>query len=1116
VYRDYKIQHFFFRRETTAAMTTYQPFSCLDAIQHLCKRSKQNSALIQKKLETFMNEPFIATLSNFNYIVLEIIQQCQVPLCIIGQITNVQQHQYACLMDVRHLDSLFDKTTKLPPVYWLFDVASGVLLRETTKQSKMPTLSYQVWKYNQLSASLWDILQVTTDSDTREPQSSAELSRVLEKHNLLKDTNVFYCISIAPQQEMPWVTGHTESPNAPLCFFAYTKLDLSIGYAFRQPQKLTHHHNVAYIEDERKEDGPDPDPSTANTETAVNVKLSGLLLAHTLGFCSQQKLQNFSQALAKCVGALWVTCDEEKHVRHVVYKDTGCYKAIELKCKDENWNVKHWTLFFRYIQKCAIKMKETKKTILAPLLAQLEPFRTLHVKSTWSQCYTQLQAAIEKHKIFVFCNDDTVLHQLKVPIAGTFKSTHSKGIYLDTLANHTITALSTSRIVFINLAEYFNFHKKSFQPYNDDDTLWQVAQDWLGSDSQTSWRHPELKHKIKHLKHHAKMDLFSQTTLTYVADRAVRNATVILQLWFALVTYCLVQFGYDLASMPHQSLAQMAFDIIWLKYAQQAGPLAHSLENLHHYTVFKLTPWCKGGFSYSFEGCLKRGDRLANNKETAKSICELGLSSAYGYSGMSMSAAKGFGIAFGDRVKTQRRYQQFDYMATMYTVFKLYVMQGLKIKAVFSKYSPLGLVHLGKYALDLAVVMADNSYKFYQFDGHYCCGDYNRACPSLPRYANNQSRLECEKKTRERDEFIYNWLMTIYTCNSTYEVLTDCCHPEYSMANLKNAFSIHRPLKSLIVGLDQLDGTLDKVDLSKVTFLAIVEGYATTHRKREFGPVFVTDGNTPTVSKGKMLLTSDYYLYLKRHFGFKVTSIEWIIFYKVCRDLPRAFASIVLLRKQADQAPSKDAFLKSVVNYACGYFGRKSNAKSTARIISTLPKRFNILRDDVKPLESFGKDAFMLVQSYSATKKPRYAPLVLFMQIIEFGKMRLNTSVQWLQQHLRPTSMHILYSNVDNLILSLSEDTLVEALKDQSNLAKTTFVAGWQNLFGKGPGMLKQEWCHTSDEMWQFVSPCRMFHVVLTHRENDSHHKSTFFTGLPTAEAFKIATAMLASPPTIN
>jgi hypothetical protein len=268
-------------------VAAFQPFSCLDAIHHLCNRSRQNPTFIKKELETFVNEPFIATLKEYYYIVFEIVKNCQVPLCIIGRIKNSQRSQYMCLMDVRHLDNIFTNTN-IPPLYWLFDVQNGVLLKETTKMSKMPILSYHERKYNQLSASLWDILQIP-DCQHPEPQSSTELKQVLEKHNMLKDTNVFYCISIIPQQEMTWVMGHTETPTAPLCFFAYTKSDLSIGYAFRQPDRLNH-HNVPFIpiEDEL-EDQQAPDSSTANRKTSVNVKMVGLLLAHKLGLCSQQE-----------------------------------------------------------------------------------------------------------------------------------------------------------------------------------------------------------------------------------------------------------------------------------------------------------------------------------------------------------------------------------------------------------------------------------------------------------------------------------------------------------------------------------------------------------------------------------------------------------------------------------------------------------------------------------------------------------------------------------------------------------------------------------------------------------------------------------------------------------
>ena len=56
----------------------------------------------------------------------------------------------------------------------------------------------------------------------QEPQSAQELKHILEKYNLLSQTNVFYCVTIVPQQELPWVMGHSDTPNAP-CAFLHTQ-----------------------------------------------------------------------------------------------------------------------------------------------------------------------------------------------------------------------------------------------------------------------------------------------------------------------------------------------------------------------------------------------------------------------------------------------------------------------------------------------------------------------------------------------------------------------------------------------------------------------------------------------------------------------------------------------------------------------------------------------------------------------------------------------------------------------------------------------------------------------------------------------------------------------------
>ena len=1098
----------------------FKAFSCRDAIHHLCKRSRQKTSYVEKELDYVLNQGLLEVLKSHIYVVFELIKLCKVPICIIGRKQNTDRTRYACLLDVTKLDNSFPRQAKVPPLYWILDMETGVFLKETTKMQKIPILNYYNRKYSGLKASLWDILQLSNMDNVPEPQNAFELKQTLEKYNLLSQTNVYYCISLVPQQEMPWVMGHFDSLVAPLCFLAYTKPDLTVGYAFRQPKNISHHSLPIFEEKREFEDCPEPDANTSNRRVSVNVKMTSLLLAYKLGLCHYQDMIDMSNALSQCVGAIWVTFDEERHIRHALYKDYCTEKMIELKCSNNcEWNVKAWSDFFKFIQTRAQKIKENKEAILSLLLEKLKPFASVTVRSLWSQCIGHLKSVINKFKVFVFCHDDTVLHHLKVPIAGVFRSPKSKGVFVHTLANHTITALTTSTVVFINLAEYFNYNGKTFQPYCDDDVLWKVAQNWLshrGEDSLTSWWNPELKHKISSIKNQPK--IFGETCYAYVKTRSQRNALAILDLWYALTHFMVTHFSYDLAAQSHQSLSKMSFDIVWLSYAEEAGPFAHALENLHPHSVFKLRPWCKGGFSYSFEGYLKKGLPMQEEKEEAKSIRELDISSAYGYSGMSMSTAKGFGIAFGENVKIQKRHRSFEYRATMYTIFKISILEGKSIRSVFSNYSPLGLVYIGKHAIDLVVVLQDNTFRLIQFDGHFCHGDYTRPhCPSLSRYANDKTRAQCEQQTIERDETILNWLMSVNNPNSTYEVITDCCHSEYSNANLAKAFNLYHPLKDMVQGLDKLDGTIQCVDFSQITFLAIVTGHITkNHHHLEFGPIFVTgdEANQPTITGGKLLLTSNYYQYLTQYFGFQITSIEWIIYYKLCDDLPKVFKKLVSMRNEVLKGSSKDALLKTIVNYACGYFGlnHSKQAKMTARIAYKLPKRFNIYKDDVTPLDPFGMQPLLLIQSYSRTKQNQYlckTPLVLFIQIIEYGKLRLNKVIQCLQWHLRPTAMHILYSNVDNIIVALSEDNFFAALKDSTYDGKISFSLEWNTFFGKGPGMLKQEWCHSADEDWKFVSPCRMFHVVLTKQEEESHHKSTFFTGLPSLEAFKIAMAVL-------
>ena len=61
-----------------------------------------------------------------------------------------------------------------------------------------------------------------------------------------------------------------------------------------------------------------------------------------------------------------------------------------------------------------------------------------------------------------------------------------------------------------------------------------------------------------------------------------------------------------------------------------------------------------------------------------------------------------------------------------------------------------------------------------------------------------------------------------------------------------------------------------------------------------------------------MLLTSDYYKYLQQ-FGFQIDSVDWVVFYQRCYDLPRVFRKLVNMCTTAGPAKS------SLQNYSqCG------------------------------------------------------------------------------------------------------------------------------------------------------------------------------------------------------
>jgi len=452
-------------------------------------------------------------------------------------------------------------------------------------------------------------------------------------------------------------------------------------------------------------------------------------------------------------------------------------------------------------------------------------------------------------------------------------------------------------------------------------------------------------------------------------------------------------------------------------------------------------------------------------------------------------------------------------MAVFYTLYKWTVLEKRLITSVFSNFSPLGALVIGKHPIDLVVIFQDGSIEIVQFDGFYVHGDYNRNCsPNVTSFIDGKTRDVVEQKTRDRDECLLNWMLRVGQAGMKYSVFTDCCHSEYSRKNLKQAFATIPELARLISGFDKLDGTLDCIDPKEFMFLAIVEGECLLPQSPgQLGPIFTMDLSSPTRHSGKMLLTSDYYNYLQ---PFHVEKVEWIVYYKRCHYLPRVFEKLLQLRQDSAEFKSKAGIVKSIINYACGYFGLNSDktCKTKARVCSRLPRKYNIYVHQAEPLDLYYNDLdIYLVKTLGKPPVKMYmcsTPFVLFVGIVEFGKLRLNQALQCLQTFLRPTSLRLLYSNVDNLILALSTDTFEEALRDPTQLQE--FQCEWNKLFGTEPGQLKLEWELLQDTEWKFVSPAKMFYsAIALKQEGTSFHKTCAFKGLGSQESYAVAQKLL-------
>jgi len=766
-----------------------------------------------------------------------------------------------------------------------------------------------------------------------------------------------------------------------------------------------------------------------NRHTSIYIQDQGLNLAKRIGIISQQEFLALSKSMAKFCGFFTFKTRNKKgewELEEIVYSDflTSCSSFS--KC---NLNQ-----FFNLIESRAPIINQLKVKCLSFLFKRLAKF-TSSANSVYKKCFFYLKQFCSKFKCFTFGTDDFIMHALKLPMAIYYREkfpTSKRSVFLKCSKGNDILALSYKHLVIANINQIVGTISNS-NPTMTCDILKQTILMWTGN---------------------------------YENDLAA--------LYCGVNDFCLQHFDLDLTTLAFLSMANISNLIFWNLYIKNCNGswLVHPIEQTLNYNVGKLREYCKGGYSFSAKREIICGDLIdpLNPATNAKSLINLDIVASYGFAASNINAACGFGSTFvnGQRLESSQRYKFFEFRAVFYTIYTWEILEKKQIRVVYSNYTSCGVFYIGKYPIDLVAIFQDGSLEIVQFDSAFCHGCN---CCNLPSYASGKTKQELMTRTRDRDQFTLKWIKDTGV-KAKYRICTDCCNPLFKKSFLDFQFKTVPELKRLISGYSSIiSNNLENVH-SEITFIAIAE-------LEENFPTFLA---STTFEKKKLLLTSDYYNYIKINCPkLKIINVEWVIFYK--KDYIFNTVYKHLLNGRESSLENVKQFYKNVINLSCGYFGTnlaKGNAR-TLRITNNTPANFNLNNYSIITLEPNSQDLYIIKTNLTGQKLKNLSSassfsLIHFAMIIEYGKMRLEKIFNFYYTYFKPDSFKILYAHIDSTILVFSTDTIEEAVKSYHQ-----FVQYKSQIFGASiPGNLKIVWHVKSTDKWSFVTCRQSSYALLT------------------------------------
>ena len=935
---------------------------------------------------------------------------------------------------------------------------------------------------------LFELLPVK--SKFKNPTNLKEVKKIIKKYNLEDCTIVWYHWRITNVSNRFGEVWLQPPPNkrTTLDIEAFLKPDYSIG--FRGSTKYL--DDLDPIKKSAKEiereseitlDPPEPlNEFQRNCSASVSVCLTGLNEFFNLSALSLEEWKNTSFSLGKTIAVLWIDLDTEGRARFATYKDFEREFQIELI------HQKDWKKLFEVMFEQREKIKEKLSSILQPAVNYLKKCAQ-NINSPFKRCLSNLETCISNSKVLVYGNDH-VMHSVKLQFTHFMfcrKPKGFRGVTLNPDSRNNLVMLKSSEMTIYNFSNYLELEK------NLDNFL----------------PPPVISGSIKYLQNQ-KPQANQQSTYSYVKNRGLQQSQQLFEAWQTFGKMFVDQFQYDIFSLPFLNLPGLSYKAVWTFYTRSGGWYHHGLEKTKPFDKDLLRQHCHGGFSYSAKLKRDAGDLLEeNSEERCRNIQGCDIRSSYGYACSELSAVKGFCTSYKctkenntlTRCDPVARFKNFEFLSVFYTIHHLETKLEVNIKTVYSNFSQFGIFYVKNFPLDLAIVTTEGNLRLFNMDGAYAHG-CREGCPDLRSYVRNKSRRELEDDSQKRDDFIRDWCKEINAKannenHCTYSIKTNCHDPPYFRKNLDNYFKIFPVLSSLVshyfysqeITLDELFFCSDDL-----TFICLAEGYVP---QIELNPLFILSNKNnnwnragSTLKNEPLFFTRDYLNWLVREFNFRVTKVHKVWIYKKCKVFNLVFKQMIEKRALSSTSNSQKQHLKNVVNFCAGYLGlneQKNKTVTKVRLVTQLGKDFDIFNTEVIPQDSIENVSYKILRKTIIKKKGRAsvnAALPLYCLITEFGKMRLSQVMCFYERFLVPKKFKFVYSQIDNLILILSTETIEQATKPG---LKKKFLAVQSTLFGLSPGQLKEEFEFISSDRWRFVSGMPQNYAILAENNTGIH-----------------------------